>query len=266
MVLDLEQSKQRNDERKKFIHFPTNLVHLRDHNGFRPGELHTLIGVKGGGKSTIFRTWISECLFHGKRVFIRLSEEKSRDYQDDIVENLGRVIDVNGLDSLKIDSELELTYDQHGSQYFDDLRITLLNFKADILFFDNFTTSELSDGNVSLQGKNAKALRNIAQKLNIPVIVASHTSKGFKGNTIATGDDARGNMTLVNTAAYVYTINVLFNHPQKPTVLYIDKARHHSESNKNFYGLDYKKEFGLFVADRKLSRLEMGKLLKEMVP
>lgn len=262
-MINLEDSKKRNAERKGFITFPSTMEHLREHNGFRPGELHSLVGVKGGGKSTIFRTWISECLFHQKRVYVRLSEEKSEDYQDEIVETLGRVMDVNGIDSLKIDSELELSHDQHGAQYFDDLTIRLRTFRADILFFDNFTTSELSDCPVTLQGQNAKRLRNLAMKLKIPVIVATHTVKGFKSNTIATGDDSRGSMTLVNTAAYVYSINVIFGHSKKPTILFVDKARHHSESNKSFYQLDYNKQVGLFVADKKIGKLELAQILKD---
>ena len=263
-MINLEDAKKRNAERKKFITFPTNMNHLRDHNGFRPSELHALVGVKGGGKSTIFRTWISECLFHEKRVYVRLSEEKSQDYQDEIIETLGRTMPVDGIDSLKIDSELELSHDQHGNQYFDDLTIRLRSFRADVLFFDNFTTSELSDCSATLQGQNAKKLRNLALKLKIPVIVATHTVKGFKSNTIATGDDARGSMTLVNTAAYCYSINVIFGHPQKPTVLFVDKARHHPDSNKSFYQLDYNKQVGIFVQDRKIGRLELAEILKDV--
>lgn len=264
-MINLEESKQRNIERKGHIYFPSTMNHLRDHNGFRPGELHSLVGVKGGGKSTLFRSWVCECLHNDKRVFIRLSEEKSRDYLDEIVENLGRVMDVNGLDSLKIDSELELAYDQHGNQYFEDLAIKLKTFKADIFFFDNFTTSELSDCAVMQQGKNAKALRNLAQKLMIPVVAATHTVKGFKGNTIATGDDSRGSMTLINTAAYVYSINVIFGHHQKPSILFVDKARHHSESNKSFYQMTYNKTVGLFVQDQKIYKTEIARILKETV-
>src|SRR5688500_17169047 len=103
MIINLEESKKRNIERKKIIHFPSTLNHLRDHNGFRPGELHSLVGVKGGGKSTVFRSWICECLHNEKRVFVRLSEEKSQDYLDEIVENLGRVMNVDGLNTLKVD-------------------------------------------------------------------------------------------------------------------------------------------------------------------
>lgn len=263
MIINLEESKRRNMERKEFIFFPSTLNHLRDHNGFRPGELHMLIGVKGGGKSTLLRSWICEALFNEKRVYIRLSEEKSQDYLDEIIENLGRTLDVNGMSSIKVDSELELDHDQHGAQYFDDLILQLRNFKADILFFDNFTTSELSDSSVLVQGQNAKKLRNIAQKLMIPVIVASHTSKGFKTNTIATGDDSRGNMTLANTAAYIYSVNVFFGHADKPTVLFVDKARHHSSSNKSLYLLTYSDQVGLFIKDKKATRTEVAQILKE---
>lgn len=261
-MLNLEESKKRNVERKELIYFPSEMNHLRDHNGFRPGELHVLVGVRGGGKSTLFRTWILESLFNGKRVYIRLSEEKSQDYQDEIVESIGRVMNVDEMTNLKTDSELELKFDQHGSQYFDDLKMLVMNFRADILFFDNFTTSELSDGNVMIQGKNAKFLRNIAQKLNIPVVVASHTSKGFKANVIATGDDSRGNMTLVNTAAYVYSVNVFFGHVEKPTIVFVDKARHHSSSNKSLYRLQFEPKLGIYVKDQKCYRTEIAQILK----
>jgi len=261
-VINLKESKERNIQRKEMIYFPSTMNHLRDHNGFRPGELHVLVGLRGGGKSTLFRSWIAECLANAKRVFVRLSEEKSRDYQDEIIESIGRVIDVDGMENLKTDSELELNFDQHGAQYFDDLRMIVQNFRADILFFDNFTTSELSDGNVMLQGKNAKSLRNIAQKLNIPVVVASHTVKGFKSNVIATGDDARGNMMLVNTAAYVYSVNVFFAHPEKPTIVFVDKARHHSESNKSVYRVKFEPKVSLYVEDSKMFRTEVAQILK----
>jgi hypothetical protein len=264
-MISLDESKKRNTQRKDHIHIPSNLNLLRDHNGFRPGELHMLIGLKGGGKSTLFRTWISEALFHGKRVYIRLSEEKSLDYQDEIIEALGRTMEVDGLDTLKIDSELELSHDQLGAQYFDDLRLQLRNFGAEILFLDNFTTSELSDCPVQVQGMNAKRLRALAIKLNIPIVVASHTVKGFKNSSIATGDDSRGSMTLANTSAYVYSINVLFNHPKKPTIVFVDKARHHTESNKKFYELTFNAKVGLFVGDSTIPRSMVARYLKESV-
>lgn len=260
-MIDLDEAKKRMEQKKNFIQFPTNLVHLRDHNGFRPGEMHILVGVKGGGKSSLFRSWICECLFHAKRVYIRLSEENSQDYMDEVVVNLGRVMDVNGLETLTVDSEKELLHDQLGAQYFDDLRIRLKNARAEIFFLDNFTTSELSDCNVMIQGKNAKALRDLSSKLGIPFIIASHTGKGFKGNTIATGDDARGNMTLVNTAPYVYSINIFHERPNTPSVLFVDKARHHPLSNKSFYRLDYNKQIGLYTGDRKLSRVELAEII-----
>lgn len=260
-MINLEEARARLQEKKAHIYFPTNLEHLRDHNGFRPGEMHILVGIKGGGKSSLFRTWMCECLFHSKRVYIRLSEEPSQTYQDEVIVNLGRIMDVSGLDTIKTDSERELSHDQLGAQYFEDLKIRLRNFRADILFFDNFTTSELSECGVQVQGKNAKALRDLAGALNIPVIVASHTGKGFKGNSIATGDDARGNMTLVNTAPYVYSINVFDGRPGMPTILFTDKARHHPFANKSFYQLTYNKEITLHVGDKKISRVELAEII-----
>lgn len=259
-MINVEESTLRNAQRKNFIHFPSALNHLRDHNGFRPEELHVLIGPKGGGKSSLFRTWIAECLFNEKRVYTRLSEERAQAYQDEIVVNLAKGMpNVDGLESLKIDSEMDMT-EGKGAEYFDDLTLRIRNFAADILFFDNFTTSELSEGNIGLQGKNARALRMMALKLKIPVIVACHTEKGFKSGSIATGDNARGNMTLSNMAAYIYSINVV--QKNKPAVLFVDKARHHTESNKSLYLVDFEPKVGLYIGDKKSSYAEVAQLLK----
>jgi archaellum biogenesis ATPase FlaH len=262
-MINLEESIERNARLINDIHFPTNLNHLRDHNGFRPGELAALVGIKGGGKSTIFRTWINECLLGGKKVYVRLSEETSQTYTDQIVVELGKMMPVDGMELLKIDSEIELSHDQLGAQYFEDLRLQLRNFNADILFLDNFTTSELTECNIGLQSKNAKELRKLAEKLKIPIIVATHTMKGFKSSSIASGDEVRGSMTLINTAAYIYTINVLFGHADKPTILFVDKARYHTNSNKALYRLYHHAECGLFVKDEKTSKAMVLNLLKE---
>lgn len=264
-MINLQESTERNAKLKNEIHFVSQLNHLRDHNGFRPGELHSLVGIKGGGKSTIFRTWINECLQAGKKVYVRLSEEPSEGYTDEIVVQLGKMMPVDGMELLKIDSELELSHDQLGAQYFEDLRLQLRNFKADILFFDNFSTSELSEANIQMQSKSAKELRKLAEKLKIPVVVASHTVKGFKSTTIASGDEVRGSMTLINTSAYVYSINVLFGHADKATILFVDKARYHSRSNKSLYRLHHHESYGLFVKDELTSKAMVAQLLKGAV-
>jgi hypothetical protein len=70
-------------------------------------------------------------------------------------------------------------------------------------------------------------------------------------------------MTLVNTAAYVYSINVLFSHPQRPTIVFVDKARHHADSNKSYYRLKYDKDVGLFAGDEKIPKSEVVRLVAE---
>lgn len=264
-MINLKDAQERMRARKTIITHASEFNHLRDHSGFRSGYLHVLIGRKGGGKSSLLRSWIGENAYNDQRVYIRASEQGHQEYEDDIVVNLGRVRNVDGLDNLRVDSEKELDRDELGEHYFDLLEMRLREFGATIFFLDNFTTSVLSDCAEMKQGQNAKKLVDLAEKLDIPIVVATHTVRGFRGSTIANGDDARGSGTLANTAPYIYSINVFFELPGSPTVLFIDKARHHPESNKALYLLQYDKRVELFVKDERMSRPQLAELLAPLV-
>jgi hypothetical protein len=237
---EYEKAKARNADTvdKKF--FTSRFTHLQSHNGFRPGELHTFIAEKGGGKSTLVRAWIVDCLLQGKKVLLRLSEDRTQTYRDSLILYL-REGGVKYLDNLIIDSEIELPTNQLGGNYINALRAKIIKTSADIFILDNFTTSVLSRSRPAEQEQYAVTLRQIAMDSEIPVIVVAHTEKGFnKKRGIATGDNIRGNMTLSNTAAYVYTLTIFHELSDKPTFLFIDKARHHSNANKKLFKLNFK--------------------------
>lgn len=227
--------------------FTSKFGHLNAHKGFRPGELHTFIAEKGGGKSTLVRAWIVDCLMDGKKVFLRLSEDRAQTYLDSIAIHLGPAYE-SCLANLVIDSEIELPAAQVAHSYLEALNAKIIKTGCDIFFLDNFTTSYLSRNSPKQQEQAAVTLRQMAMDANIPVIVVAHTQKGFnRARGIATGDNIRGNMTLSNTAAYVYTLTIFHELSDKPTFLFIDKARHHSAANKklfklNFHGDTYKSD------------------------
>jgi archaellum biogenesis ATPase FlaH len=254
------EAKKRTIERRDTVHFRSRFKHLNCHNGFRPGELHTLIGEKGGGKSSFIRAWVLELLVQHKHVYIRLSEEYSQDYRDHILSFLNEETAFFAK-YLTVDSELELPQREMQSDYVGLLDMKIKAAKADVFIFDNFTTSVLSSRSPTEQQLSAVALRNMAGKNNIPVIVAAHTEKKFKKGEMTTGDNIRGNATLVNTASYIYTLTIWHDKPGKPTVVYIDKARHHPMANKARFLLEFDIAVGAYKADKPCTR----ELLEEIL-
>lgn len=242
--------------------FRSRFKHLQIHNGFRKGELHTLIAEKGGGKSTLVRAWVIDCLLDGKIVFIRLSEDRSQVYKDTIAVYLGQQGE-HYLKNLIIDSEIEISSNTNCEKYMDDLRAKIVKTQADIFFLDNFTTSVLSRTNPQKQEQNAVTLRQISMDANIPVIVVAHTEKNFnKKRGIATGDNIRGNMTLANTSAYVYALTIFHELPERPTIFFIDKARHHSSANKKIFMLNFHMDT---YKDDRLATFEVIKMIMKEV-
>jgi hypothetical protein len=222
--------------------------------------MHLLVGTKGSGKSSLFRTWIAEALASGKNVFIRLSEDKTSDYTDELATFFNEEA-FHLFKNLTIESEMDLT-DSEKQDYFADLEMKVKNAGADVIFFDNFTTSAISRKGIAAEADSAVKLRMLADKLEIPLVVAAHTEKGFKGNSVASGDNVRGNQTIANVAAYIYGITVFFNHPDKPTVIFTDKARHHSDSNKKYYRIEFNKSMNTYIKDWSLSIAEIKDILK----
>jgi len=238
--------------------FASNFNHLKDHNGFRCGELHNLIGPKGGGKSSLVRTWLLECLLQKKRVLLHLSEETPEKYLVPIFRALKNVLK----DEIKARDYLSQVYVQSEKSFDNQYqKIELVNAieyraretGADIIFHDNFTTSIMSLQGVAKEAEYAHKMSHLAEKLNKPMIVLSHTAKQFKNTTFATGEDVRGNATLPNTASVVYVINSLLSHPEKPSFVLIDKSRYHSKANKQVYRIQYDLKDGIFYSDARSS-------------
>jgi hypothetical protein len=259
--LDYSESKERLDKLKNETHFKSRFKHLQAHNGFRPGELHTFIAEKGGGKSTLVRAWVIDMLLQDKRVYIRLSEERSESYFDAIVEYLGPDY-AHKASTLIVDSEVEIPQDELGDNYIDALQARTIASDAQILIIDNFTTSALARVAPTMQERFSVNLRQMAMDSEIPVIVVAHTEKGFTNKRgIATGDNIRGNMTLSNTAAYIYTLTVFHQLTGRPAVLYIDKARFHTQANKKLFLLQFEQD--TYVSDRSMTYDDVRVILKD---
>jgi hypothetical protein len=256
--LEVEQAKARRYEKINKKEFLSRFNHVDAINGWRNGELHTFVAGKGEGKSTLIRAWILEMLASGKKVFVRLSEEPAEDFRDALLSFMGKE-SAKLIDNLLIDSELDMhdeaekniDYKNIREGYINNLDYKIKEFGADVLIYDNFTTGILSRKKF-LEEALAVELRTIAMVNDIPVIVAAHTAKGFKKITFANGDDIRGNMMLVNTAAYVLTLTTFWDHSPALAVLFWDKARNHTQANKSLYSIAFDKTLNTYTKDQEL--------------
>jgi hypothetical protein len=255
---EIEQAKIRWREKVDSFGYQSKFKHLSLINGWRKGELHTFIAGKGEGKSTLIRAWILEMLANKKKVYVRLSEEPAQDFRDSLLMFMGRE-SAYLADNLLIDSEMDfhdesqidIDYKNIRKGYLEDLDYKIKEFGADYFIYDNFTTGIMSRKKF-LEERLAIELRTLAHINQIPVIVAAHTSKGFKKLSFATGDDIRGNMMLSNTAAYIITLTTFWDLSEPIAVLFWDKARHHSAANKKLFQLHFCKNLKTYISDTTL--------------
>lgn len=250
-------------EKSDKIHFNTSLGVLLSHNGFRPGSVHTFIGISSGGKSTLVRSLIIDVLKNLnalKKVFLWLSEESYLDF----VKELGRsgYSDKEKLKNLHVQSELDLGEMPAGQMF----NLFSENCKdKDFIFLDNLTTSEFYEPlRPQEQGKVAKKLKAIAERLQVPMVLICHTSGAVTENIprLIDQNDVRGGKGIVNISQFFYVLQ-RFNIGETifPTIR-ITKHRGQNTPHKLFY-LKYNTEKRAYDGDRQISFMEFKKVFKQ---
>lgn len=280
MIIDSTVTQESLDSVKERLnkrYFKTKFSFLSGHDGLRPGELHSVIAPKGGGKSTFVKTLLCESLQNQKKTYCYLSEEDPELYRLPIVEAFVEAMKQSGshaplqkancfLSKLLVESELSLERNRKTlDNFFDYLENTIIEHGIEVIFLDNFTTSFLGCLSVNEQGLAVMMLKKLAVKHNIPIILILHTAKGTDiYKQILDGDNVRGNATASNMGSYNYLVITFFRCNPVRVFVIIDKARYHNRSNKQVYELFYDKEIGLFILDQKSSYEEVQKVINEV--
>lgn len=246
-------SEDKRDSTKKTLYsekFKSNLKVFSDHDGFIDGELHTIIGTKGSGKSTWSKTILSELIYNNKSVFLYISEERKNKYLLNLNENMLRIHrDEEKLaiatDCLTVFSEVD-QQTPTVEQVFELIKIGVERSESEIILFDNFTTSFMSELPINQQSKILRAFKSLADKLNIPIIMLFHTGKLTQKNNLD-GDNVRGSGTAINIGSYNYIIAQHQDGSVLRNFIYTEKARYHSRANKKMYEMTYNHKVGLFT-------------------
>lgn len=252
-----QESKKEIIDDLKTTHFHSRLKCFSDHYGLRKGELHAIVGPKGGGKSTFIKTILLDLIASRKKIFLQLSEESVQKYvlilHNIFEKTLGSGDKANEvMKNLHIESELEMDLKlKNPTAYFKRLDALMHEGLYDVFLFDNFTTSFLSNtGKFEIESNAGNMFKALADKFSIPVLVVYHTAKTARVNEkLLDADDVRGSANAVNISSYTYLVTTFFN--EKPTRAFItvDKARYHQKSNKARYEMNYDTELGVFTGD-----------------
>jgi hypothetical protein len=230
--------------------FKSHLKVFSDHNGFVKGELHTLIGTKGSGKSTWSRTMLTDLVYQEKKVFLYLSEENKIKYLSGLndlfleyAKTEDRLREI--MDNIVVMSELS-----EGPETRDSIMKKITEVveycSIEIIIFDNFTTSFLSELNISVQSETLRQFKRMAVANDIPVIMFFHTGKLADPKRLD-GDNVRGSATAVNIGSYNYLVTQFMDGTTLRNFIYTEKARYHSLANKKMYELTYSHKDGIFT-------------------
>lgn len=237
------------------------------------GELTTMIGPKGNGKSAFIKTILYQACIQNVKVLTILSEEKTYIYKKPInevvVNSFPEEKAKENLTNVLFTSMLDWPEESKNTgSFLAKLENIVDEQEVDMVILDNFTTSFFGRLHINEQSKAAEKLREFASVKNISMLVVAHTIKGINQyQSMITGEDVRGNATLVNISAYVYVLTTFFRCNPPRAFLYIDKARYFSDFNQTYWELKFEKSLGVYTEDKKVSasfiEALMGQIRKE---
>jgi len=222
------------------------------------GELTTITGPKGNGKSAFVKTILTEACTQNVKTLIILSEEKILQYKMPIAEVIRRVTDKdtanNKLSHLTFTTMIDYKKNELNIESIITYLTEMIKVKnIEFIIFDNFTTSFFGQQSPEKQAIAISKFRKLASDNNIGLLIVFHTIKGANPyERLLDGEDVRGNATSTNTAACNYVLTTFFKCSPPRAFLHIDKARYNSKLNKTYWELNFHNETGIYVEDIKV--------------
>lgn len=244
--------------KKNTTEFKTNFSFLNQHNGFRRGKIHLLLGTPSGGKSTLRNSVLFDFLICNpdKKVFLWLSEETLNEFEIDLSEN---EIPKSCIDRLIVFSEqdnVNITQDITSKTEF--LTESIIKSGCDLFIYDNITTSFLYGESFKEQTDFIHDFKRCFNACDVSCFILAHTSSAIKDGYVSMIDqnDIRGSKSIVNLSQFLYILQG-FN-IKKDFVNTIKIAKHRGyvpntklfnlmfNDNKKIYFSDVELEFEKF--------------------
>lgn len=257
-------------ERNNLSTHPTSFGFLAAIHGLRKSNIHTILAESGDGKSTLAKKIAIDSANTGNTLLL-LTEEETLQYQADLNNICQSLLPEDRakeiLDQVKVIKESQFILSKHHclKDWTDQVEKLIEREDIKTLIYDNVSTSIFSDKKPEEQSESFKALNNIAQKYEIPVVALIHPSKsGFSKKL--TQNDIRGNSTFKNTSSYIFILQTLETSSGKKSFIKIEKSRHHSSAKGEYHLLNYKSlnsDFGFYIDDKLSNRESFNFAVKE---
>ena len=239
-----------------FMFHKSNFSFLNQQNGWRDGQLHTILGSTGSGKSTFIRSIIYDFLLENpeKTVLIYLSEEMVHDFKlqfsyngalSPMLKRIHLISEIELPDSKKFEGKSFVAY----RNFFQSAE----KLSPDLILIDNFTTSQgYQDLRPGDQGKIMHKIKKWAIKLACPILAVMHTNKNVSRyqNRLLTENDVRGSATLGNISEFFYTMQRVTDKETGTMVSFIQTVKHRGQEPENlFFIAKYSKSKRIFTSD-----------------
>jgi hypothetical protein len=187
-------------------HLKTSFNFLKEHSGWRPGNVHLLIAPTHAGKSTWVRSVLWDIVtnngFHGDScsIGVHLSEESVDEFR----------LEVSKMripwDELSVEISVRSEQDETISE--QSVNMWMKENEFDIVIMDNITTSELyNNKNNKGQYAFAKNLKRWAQETKSTMLIIAHSDgKALTKNSLIEENNIRGDKSLPNLAQFCYAL------------------------------------------------------------
>lgn len=242
---------------------------LNAHKGLRKQSIHLLVAHAGSGKTSLVRSMVRSLAAHHK-VLLWASEENKNQIEVRFSQKFKSFTEIRSNISLITDKRIKelignnVKGEEMVKQVGQQIRWAIKENQAEVLIFDNITTSVFYDCMIETSTLFIAMLKELAEEMNIPVFIIAHVESRQKLSYFK-ADSIRGNKGLVNVADYTYCFykfvqNSGFGIAVHP-IIFVEKSRHHDEAVGRHYLLVY--DQGVYTEDSEISFETVKRFYKE---
>lgn len=262
-LIELENHRKRHET----VFFKSNFNFLNCHRGYRPGNIHVMLGTSGGGKSSLVRGLVLDAIVNDQsdnKILVWLSEESIKDFLNLFIEQLFFYNPEKTEKILKkiiVFSELDASkyfVNQSQNDWYDKFKSEVTRIDVSMIFFDNVTTSVFyAEKKPEDQKDYLIKLKNFIANIKKPIVIVAHTKADINDgiNRRINKEDIRGSKFLTMIAEFFYVLQTFkIENEWHPTIT-VEKSRS-IRVNHALYFIAFDKQKNSYVSDREMEWVE----------